>query len=58
MDTVEIPKEWLKTLSELAKQVENDLDLYMLDIDKLPPTSIHKLIGYASSAETLQKELK
>jgi len=53
--TIEVERVWFETLAKLADEVQRELDAYIVNIEELPLTSIYRLIGYASSAETLLK---
>ena len=54
-ETLTIQRSWFETLAKLSKQANKDMEKWYDSERTLMPTSINKLIGYASSAEVLLK---
>ena len=52
-ETITIPKEWLETLSRLAIQARKDQNKWHASDKPFYPISMAKLIGHASSGETI-----
>ena len=52
---IKIRTEWLETLLNLAEQASKDLDKHFKSEKDLPPKSVSKLVGYASSVEAILK---
>jgi len=51
-ETLTIQRSWFETIARLSKQANEDMEKWYETERTLMPTSINKLIGYASSAET------
>jgi len=54
-ETLTIQRSWFETLAKLSKQANKDMEKWYETERTLMPTSINKLIGYTSSAETFLK---
>ena len=51
-ETLTIQRSWFETLAKLSKQANKDMEKWYESEKMFLPSSMNKLIGYASSAET------
>ena len=53
---MEIKKKWLKELSKLSDKAKEDTEKWVKTNNELLPSSVHRLIGYSSTAEDILNE--